>query len=474
MAAAGSKRSLFNKPAWASKSSSAKAGTEPIFGRNQVYEDIVEAERKRREIREAKARERARQEKDSVDRNPKRRRVSDEVEDEDDGEDSDAQSVNTTASGKSLGTDKPKGRPVTRSTPQKEKLVDGLDHSLKAKSPRKPKSQPATIVLDDDEDKEADETYSATTAKPKSPIPQKPNSKPSEFESDEEDEHIQELKRKAKERARLKSLGTNQDRANTPTSTSIPSRSVSADPATSASVPSPAATPMSPANNENDPYVSIFISTIIPNAVNIIVKRKASQDLKQVKDYWCQRMDLDPAIAAKVFFTWRSTRLWDSTTMRGILRRLQAASQTTTDPSKGKIEIEAVIPEIFELRQKQRQRKLAETAGFIPEEEAENEDAERGERENADETPVPDGDRPSKKDGVVIRLVIQDKSVEPLALRVRPNTSVGKIMLAFKATAHIDRNKTCWLVFDGDRLEPEATVQHIGFEQDDTVEVHVR
>ena len=38
----------------------------------------------------------------------------------------------------------------------------------------------------------------------------------------------------------------------------------------------------------------------------------------------------------------------------------------------------------------------------------------------------------------------------------------------------IDKGKVCWLVFDGNRLEPNSTVKDADLEEDDVVEVHIR
>jgi hypothetical protein len=59
-------------------------------------------------------------------------------------------------------------------------------------------------------------------------------------------------------------------------------------------------------------------------------------------------------------------------------------------------------------------------------------------------------------------------------LRVRPHTSIGKMMQGFAATRKLDEGKTAWLVFDGERLDPGSTVKDVGLEDEDEVEVHIR
>ncbi len=73
---------------------------------------------------------------------------------------------------------------------------------------------------------------------------------------------------------------------------------------------------------------------------------------------------------------------------------------------------------------------------------------------------------------MVIRLV--GKAHEPLSLRVRPHTTVDKIIRGFRAVHKIDPAKNVVLSFDGDPLDPDSTVAEVGLEDEDEVEVRIR
>ncbi|KAK5061131.1 hypothetical protein LTR84_007673 [Exophiala bonariae] len=510
----GVKRSLFSKPAWAATApgtSTKPASGDSIFGRNAVYEDLLVAEQRKREKKQAKAKERAEKAKDIESRDTKRRRISLDAEDENTVtlDDSDVQSNASSPVGRERESPLvEEERPVTRSTSKSSKnLHMGLDDKTKISpslwrivSPRR-----TPVNLDDDEPAD-DDLIMLTPPNPKSgpSASTKTKAQLDDDESDEDDEFLQELKRKAREKARRQKLGpadSSPDRTLAPV---VKTAGAAALPAASAARLSPTIglppslkqrrseqdIKSSAAQNDkervkiDDPEVRIMIISSIPDAQALIVKRKVSQPLKQVREFWCTRNKLDPKVTAKVFFTWRGTRLFDSTTMRGPIQKLkndQAAKQRdifengdmdddddddgdanseVEDPSHGHIELEAMTPEIFDERQREKERKAQMSDDEDDDyDEREQEAAAREEEEKL-------------KGSIIIRLVSQ--SFEPMNLRVRPHTSVGKMIQGFAATRQPDEGKSVWLVFDGERLEPEKTVEEIGLEDQDEIEVNVR
>ena len=122
--------------------------------------------------------------------------------------------------------------------------------------------------------------------------------------------------------------------------------------------------------------------------------------------------------------------------------------------------LEAVTQEIYDRKELEKERLQRQ------------QDHEETEEEDGDEDqPAPT--EPDKDAGaIIIRLVA--KNLEPMQLRVRPHTTVGKIMRGFAATRKIEEDQTAWLIFEGERLEPEMTVEEVGFEDEEQVEVSVR
>ncbi|EXJ71043.1 uncharacterized protein A1O5_06036 [Cladophialophora psammophila CBS 110553] len=528
----GVERSLFTKSAWAAPAASNSAFTADsgsIFGRNVNYEDIIRAEKADRERKAAKAKARHEKQKSEGPETKRRRRPAEE-HDNQRGSESEVEA-------KKQNKGKTRERPVTRSTPTKEKfLSDGLDTSPKTyRSPRRKAAAKSTVVsLDDDDDGLIMLTpKKSVKASPKTP-------KGAEVldgkESEEEDEYLRALKQKARQKARLQRQGSGQTekRPSTPSargsstilenadprSPSVAHSQHDSRPTSSRSIQDSGAsarhTPIS--EQEDDPEVKILIQSEIPGAKSLIVKRKASQSLKQVKEFWCRKFDLEESVARQVFFTWKGTRLFDSTTMRGIIRGLKKdhhrqqhrprslslsiddedgddgddgySSSNAQDPSGGNIMLEATTPEIYEQklreqeRRRQRQQQQQATTSSTDsgqedqgkeeaDEEVQEEDTTpptRAATRSASETTAATNQR--DQGAIVIRLV--SRHLEPMQLRVRPHTTMDKIMRGYAAMRKVDEGKTAWLIFDGDRLDRESTVEDVGLEDDDEVEVNIR
>lgn len=487
MSALGPKKSLFSKPAWASTSTVDPVPKDNIFGRNEVYQDILEADRKKKERKEAKAKARAQADADfqtklNEGRESKRRRISGHS-DTDDSE-SEVENVKDTEEPNESARPRIREGVATRSTPHKAiSTFDSLSGSASKSSPRNSVQLTTSVITLDSKDEHLDQQdvgkriqregtedsdlYGSGT------LPAKDKTTKSvtqaqviDSESEEDDLYVRELKKKAREKAKAMADGGDVSK---PIANAVPvqpnqsekvvSRTASPDFEDIAS-PSP-----SKPGTDNDPEVSILIRSEIPGSKPIIVNRRASQPLQFVKDFWCKSFGFDSDFSSTVFFTWRGMKLFKATTMRAVLQQLKRDSKSDTDPSNGKIEIEAVTQEILDERRKRKERNL------------DNGNAEEGEMEVAgtqSAAPTGEGDDtgPKHKSGVVIRLTCQGQ--EPLSLRVRPHTSIGKIMKAFQKTKNIDPDKQCYLVFDGDRLEPNATAEELGFEDDDTLEVYLR
>jgi hypothetical protein len=459
---------LLNRPAWAAKNTTTTTKKTSVFGRHQVFDEILELEERKRLKREEKARRRAeekeKQKKDEKnvldgqqdEPDNKKRRISKEPIDQDSESHSDNEKGPLSSQLEGVQSTP---RKVTRNMPEDEKDLDpGLEDSpLQKRTEGSLSQKPIFIDLDRDECEtvtvpQPTENVSQINPRPPDKEPNNEGSEPEPEESDD-DEYVKSLKRKAREKLRLQREASDQQ---SPTATQPTPDLEDSD-------------PFAPQKTQGieDPLVSIWITSPIPNTTHLVATRRASQGLREVKDFWCARQKFDPAFSAKVFFTWRGTKLFNSSTMRTIIRQLKKEKgydpDGEADPSKGKITVEAITEELFQERLKAKERKRAAEA------DSDNDDQAEGEAGDAAAPLAPPALAPQK---VVIKLTCQ--GLEPLLLAVRPDTSVGKIMRAFQQERAVDAAKTCWLVFDGDRLEPELKVQEIGFEAMDEVEVHPR
>lgn len=97
----------------------------------------------------------------------------------------------------------------------------------------------------------------------------------------------------------------------------------------------------------DDPVVQILIDSPIPNTTPLIVRRKLSQNLKEVRFVYCKRQGFSDDMIASVCLAYVNRRLYDVTT----LKSLKVERDFFDDDIK--VHLEAVTPEILSSRKKQ-------------------------------------------------------------------------------------------------------------------------
>ena len=511
------KKSLFSKPSWASASPGIESTSPSIFG-NRVYEDIlkVEKERKAEEQALARAELAAKAEAENAvlketeeafegntEPKQKRRRLSPDGEDRE-SEDKGNNSLHPDRTSPRSTHKESRSNLAKRSTPLRSS-------STPSKRKRTPPSRPAIAISDDEEDSEMCEAPNARIQSQKSALILKPSSRrprrpPSVQDSeDEDDEYTRDLKRKARERAENKanqpqrSSTQNQTKASTnihdigsPTSPSFDDKSFDQPPSTAP-----------------DPLLRIYIKPRIPKTKELIVTRHASQTLKIVKDAWCKRQTFDEAGASKVVLTWRGNRLWNSSTLQGVLRQLQkerpdevfdvtnegVAIDDNGVRKGGRITLEAMTEEQYDELLKEQEAKAEREArnaasgmmhhfsSSIPD------SAQPTTTSNTTISPThphsitsnPTSKPPrelSSTSAPIITLLCRGRG--PFQIRVRPSSTIDHVMRAYqklrsdKNAEGEDAGKLPWLVFDGVRLERDKTIEECQLEDGDQVEVHWR
>lgn len=117
----------------------------------------------------------------------------------------------------------------------------------------------------------------------------------------------------------------------------------------------PKSKPKPPELPPGDPVIKIFISSKIENTQPLIVNRRISQRLRDVRLAWCHRQKFSQEFTDKVFLTWRGCKLWDVTTcMRlGITvdeydNILLKGQKDITEEDATHIHMEAMTEEILE------------------------------------------------------------------------------------------------------------------------------
>ena len=407
------KRSLFTKPSW-SKPENLESSGDLFHRANHTYVDLAaEVERKRKAKVARKERERARQEsreKPAEKPAEKRRRLSDESEDDDDlsSDDEDHNKSDVT-----------KGHAVV--------VLPKLNSTAKAASPVEPSSLPRSLskryeevvaipknvgkgdprvsniinLKDDDEEPrlhqtdDEDEDLQVTMIRASGP--------PANDDELASDEEFPELARKAREKARRKRLQSEIEHA---TPDPPPSVSESRYSQKSQSVPQP--TPPPPP----DAVVQIFITSRIPNTDPLIVSRKISQRLKDVRVAWCQRQGFSPDFMNKVFLAWRGKRLFDVTTCKSLGIAIDQDGNVLTKGQRDilgeedrQVHMEAVTEEILEEYKKEKRHAAGE-------EEAED----HHEEEEVVEQP---------KEEAQVRIILKAKGIDDFKLIVKPVSPIS-------------------------------------------------
>ncbi|KAL8944659.1 MAG: hypothetical protein Q9211_000503 [Gyalolechia sp. 1 TL-2023] len=453
------KRPLFTKPSWAQEDKSSNS-TDFFRRSNQSYAHIAaEAERKRQRRLARKQRERAC--KDShLEQADKRRRISSDSDSEN-GSDHSSSDNTTSAQRKqsqySISNEEPKveerkrslSPPRLRSSPkslgQRNETELAVKKDIKG---QKPLSTNIVDLEDEDDPSEAkkDEEVEVTAVNRFEPPPEDDELIPS-------DDEFAELARKAREKARRKRMEADvrSPPFGTPEARTQEGHVDRAKPVHEHTPP-----PAAP-----DPVVSILITSRITNTDPLIVNRKVSQRLKDVRVTWCQRQGFTPEITASVFLTWRGKRLFDVTTCKSLGIGVDSNGNIVMKGQKDilgeeerQIHMEAMTEEIMEEYQRP---KRSEAEG-----------------ESHQDTEAHPEEAPVAEKEPQVRIILKAKGFTDFKLIVKPTTRISRIVNAFKCDKKIDNGREVFCSFDGERLAPEGQVGETDLNDMDYVDVYVR
>lgn len=458
------KRQLFKKPAWSNaESTNTKAETPDDLFRHTShnYSDIVAAQNKRRERRQAKKVQKTAKDGVKAEINgSKRRRVSLDTDSEegDSGIDSSVENEKMPLAKTNVKPEQPPGSRGQASKPRnaqsRSRSPEILAVPVRCTTPVKFQKSLVIDLEDGSSGPPPTNDIEIAAVKPR-PKPQPDD----EDLSDEDDEYTKELKRMARENAEKKKQGQRRDQGGSETP-KAPGSLFQGDTERGRSV-GPQRSPSKAADDE--PKVDILVSSDLPNTRPVRITRLLSQNLAPVRKVWCQRNGMDEGTTKTIFLTWRGTRLFDVTTCKNMGIRptttddfqIGADEESKAKPSQ-RIAMEAMTEEIFERKRRQR----LETAVA---EELEHDASE-------DELPVKEAPPLSKE----IRLTLKSPGLEDLKTKVRPNTSVTKMMMVYKQQRGIADDKNVFFIFDGERLEPEMSIGECDVDDLDAIDVQIR
>jgi len=273
---------------------------------------------------------------------------------------------------------------------------------------------------------------------------------PIEDEDDESDEELAALARQARQRRLQRTHAATPDVA---TKSPTPREAATESPhAGLQSIPLP------------DPPVKILVVSQIDNTKPLLVYRKLSQNLREIRIAWCKRQGFDEAKTEEVFLVHRGRKVYDVTTCRSLGLETDAEGNITMKGAEAKegvdqVALEAVTQNIFDKMLAEKAREEAKRRGKW------DAPTEAGAQDEASATPVAAEE--------LIGLVLKARGKPDFKLKVKPTTTFAKIIHACRKTFHVAEGSTVTLDFDGDQLAPEDEVQSTEIENLDVVDVHI-
>lgn len=223
----------------------------------------------------------------------------------------------------------------------------------------------------------------------------------------------------------------------------------------------------------HDPTLEILITSSIENTQPLIVSRKLSQRLKDVRLAWTQRQGFTPEMADAVFLTWRGKRLFDVMSCKSLGLGVNSSGVirghgNLLGDEGGRLHMEAMTLEILKARKKAQ------------------EDCQTSEEQARDTASV----SPAKAEAQ-IKIILVGRDHDDFRLRVKsvmsatptPHghhadmvqaTTICKIISAFRISNDIQPEKEVFLLFDGERLSPQCKVGETEISDMDKIEVYVR
>ncbi|CBX90454.1 hypothetical protein IAQ61_001959 [Plenodomus lingam] len=426
------KRSLFKRAAW---QDAPKKEDEDMFSHSNEFKDIVAEQDRLREEDKRREETEAKQRKTSVPRESKSKRRRICTEDE-----------------KPVIPESESGSPV-RATRRSRTPLPPASDSLAARYDSLAKStsegstgrrEPLIISLsdddDDDDDKGAVNGYVALRqAETQNTLGVRPSGRPAVDNDEEVEEVLDPALAALQARARQRAL----ERTN------------------SAGTPAPEGEPT------RIPVSQLFIDPEIPDADPLMVKVRINSTIEKPRKAWCERQGYSPDVTRGIFFTWKGTRLFDSTTIKRLGIQVDERGNVSVDGDTTlydednipKIHVKAWTEEVF------MQRKREEAA-----EAAAKKTAAEAPLEAEQRTLTPEPEPVTAR----VRLVLKISSKDDFRLTVKPDTTFEHITSAYKSKLKIQKDQPVTLYFDGERLSPLDTVADAGIEDLDSIEVRLK
>lgn len=218
-------------------------------------------------------------------------------------------------------------------------------------------------------------------------------------------------------------------------------------------------------NGSKAPIAQLFIASELPETSPLMVKIRIDTTVGKPREAWCARQNFTAEMTRNVFFTWRGTRLYDSTTIKRLGVKVDNHGNVSIEGDDSIYDQEENTPKIHveawtDVTFAQHKREIA------AEEEAKRKAAEPPPVvEERDPTPEPE---PEVKK---CRLILKARGMEDFKIQVKPDTTFEKLANAFKTSHKIAQTQPLTLMFDGERLSPMDIIADSDLEDMDSIDV---
>ncbi|CAG8267284.1 unnamed protein product [Penicillium nalgiovense] len=217
--------------------------------------------------------------------------------------------------------------------------------------------------------------------------------------------------------------------------------------------PQPIQPPEVPAD---DLVVQIMITSDIANTKPLLVHRKMSQRLRDVRLAWCNRQNFEPQIQASIYLTWKGRRLFDVTTCRSL----------GIETEKNSAAIPGIDDDSFADQKELRVHMEAVTDSPLPVNQ---------------QITLPDNDNPPTKSqspehdqGEPMKLILRSPGYDDFRIKARQTTLISRLISAFRNKQNISVDHDIFLWFDGDKLDPDSCLGDHDIDNLDLVDVQIK
>ncbi|KAF4760670.1 hypothetical protein N7455_003041 [Penicillium solitum] len=206
----------------------------------------------------------------------------------------------------------------------------------------------------------------------------------------------------------------------------------------------------------DDPIVQILISSEIANTKPLLVHRKMSQRLRDVRLAWCNRQNFDPQIQASIYLTWKGRRLFDVTTCRSL----------NINSGKNSAAIPGIDDDSFADQKELRIHMEAVTDLPLPVNQ-------RITSPDNDKPPTA-SQSPEDDQGEPMKLILRSPGYDDFRIKARKKTLISRLISAFRDKQNISVDHDIFLLFDGDKLDPDSCLGDHDIDDLDLVDVQIK